>query len=283
MPKPQTLDLSYLKAGRIQPLVTNNIILTLIGCGGTGSWLAPSLARIAYVLREQGKHVQLTFIDPDTIEDKNIPRQNFCAAEIGMNKAVALAARFSAAWGVEILYKTARFQAETTTIHHYVENHLEVLIGCVDNAAARKAIHQNLARSRENSTWWLDCGNTEHAGQVLIGNALVDGSDGSQPQHWLTDKICVRVPSPAVQCPDLLIPRPEEKAKHNLSCADIQIANAQSLAINQVVAAHATDLLLRFLNGTLTRQAMYFDLNSGSARSVYVTRPETKKRKVARV
>ncbi len=275
------IDLSYLKAGRIQPLVTNNIILTLIGCGGTGSWLAPSLARIAYVLREQGKQVQLTFIDPDTIEDKNIPRQNFCAAEIGMNKAVALAARFSAAWGVEIHYLTDPFKAETSTIQGYVENPLEVLIGCVDNAAARKAISQNLSRSRENSTWWLDCGNTEHAGQVLIGNALVDGSDGSQPQHWLTDKICVRVPSPAVQCPDLLIARPEEKTKNNLSCADIQIANAQSLAINVRVAADATDMLLRFLNGTLTRYATYFDLKAGSARSDYCLKPvEAKKRKV---
>lgn len=272
-------DLSYLEAGRIQPLVTNNIVLTLIGCGGTGSWLAPSLARIACVLREQDKNVQLTFIDPDHVEDKNIPRQNFCAAEIGANKAQTLAARFSAAWGLEIHYLTEAFKADTSTIRHRMDNHLEVLIGCVDNARARKAIGENLIRSRASSTWWLDCGNTESAGQVLIGNGLTDDGQGYTSWQWLTDKICTRVPCPSVQIPDLLIPRPEEKTKNNLSCADIQIANAQSLAINQRVAAEATDMLLRFLSGTLTRRATYFDLASGSARSEYCLKPEKKRKK----
>lgn len=276
------IDLSYLKAGRIQPLVTNNIILTLIGCGGTGSWLAPSLARIAYLLREQDKNVHLTFIDPDHVEDKNIPRQNFCAAEVGANKAETLAARFSAAWGVEIHYLEQPFKADTSTIRHYLPDGLEILIGCVDNAKARKAIAENLIRSNAKSTWWLDCGNTEHAGQVLIGNGLKDDDVGYTSWEWLTDKICTRVPCPSVQVPDLLTPRPEEKTKNNLSCAEIQIANAQSLAINQRVAAEATDMLLRFLHGTLTRYATYFDLRSGSARSEYVLKPEKKRKAVAR-
>lgn len=265
------LDLSYLKSARIQPRLTNNIVLTLIGCGGTGSWLAPSLARIASALREQGKEVRVTFVDHDTVEPKNIPRQNFCTAELGLNKAVALAARYSAAWGVEINYITEPFTAQMPTLFEYISDPLQVLIGCVDNAKARQAIHQQVANPRNESMWWLDCGNTEHAGQVLIGNAPIGWE--KQPQWWLNDKVCTRVPSPAIQCPDLLIPRPQEKAK-NLSCADIQLANAQSLAINQNVAGIATDMLIRFLNGTLTRCATYFDLNSGSARSVYCVRPK---------
>jgi len=47
---------------------------------------------------------------------------------------------------------------------------------------------------------------------------------------------------------------------------------AQSLTINQRVAAEAADYLLRMLvTADLNRFASYFDLTAGSGRSVYIT------------
>lgn len=58
----------------------------IIGCGGVGSAIAPSFCLL--------KNTQdVTLIDGDVIERKNLDRQMFGAGEIGMNKAQALAAR----------------------------------------------------------------------------------------------------------------------------------------------------------------------------------------------
>jgi len=69
----------------------------------------------------------------------------------------------------------------------------------------------------------------------------------------------------------LLKPKPEENGKR-MSCAELQAANAQSLAINQRVAAEASDYLMRMLVGPpLRRFATEFDLVTGSARSRPIT------------
>jgi molybdopterin/thiamine biosynthesis adenylyltransferase len=59
----------------------------IIGCGGVGSAILPSFC----LLKSPG---EITLIDGDSIEPKNLNRQMFDAAQIGMNKARALAARY---------------------------------------------------------------------------------------------------------------------------------------------------------------------------------------------
>ena len=75
------LNLDYLNACRLLLPSSDNISLVLVGCGGTGSWLAPHVARVARLLLEKWqKDVQVVFVDPDVVEEKNIYRQNFCHA-----------------------------------------------------------------------------------------------------------------------------------------------------------------------------------------------------------
>jgi tRNA A37 threonylcarbamoyladenosine dehydratase len=59
----------------------------IIGCGGVGSAIVPSFC----LLKSPG---DLTLIDGDTIERKNLNRQMFDAGQIGLNKAQALAGRY---------------------------------------------------------------------------------------------------------------------------------------------------------------------------------------------
>ena len=59
----------------------------IIGCGGVGSAIVPSFC----LLKSPG---DITLVDGDSIEKKNLNRQLFDAAQIGMNKAQALAARY---------------------------------------------------------------------------------------------------------------------------------------------------------------------------------------------
>ena len=90
--------------------------IVVVGVGGTGGHLAPQLARIMWLERENGRDVQMTFVDPDLIEEKNIGRQNFCPASIGQNKALDLAMRFNAAYGLDIAAIPQKFSSSMAGI-----------------------------------------------------------------------------------------------------------------------------------------------------------------------
>lgn len=49
--------------------------------------MAMNLARLAFELKILGKNARIVIVDPDHVEQGNIPRSNFCFAEIGTNKA----------------------------------------------------------------------------------------------------------------------------------------------------------------------------------------------------
>jgi PRTRC genetic system ThiF family protein len=228
------------------------------------------------VLKESSRAVSVTFVDHDYVEEQNIPRQNFCDAELGMSKAVALAHRYGAAWGLEIAVVPERLTQDTRLLD---PRNLTIIVGCVDNAAARKAISLSLKMGGKSvrmgetpRVWWLDCGNSADNGQVLLGSAPSAGHlEGAFP----AGKVCRALPSPALQMPDLLVAKPEELSDKKMSCAEMMAANMQSLAINQRVAAEAADYLMRMLTGQpLKRFATYFDLKSGSARSKAITPEE---------
>lgn len=121
--------------------------------------------------------------------------------------------------------------------------------------------------SLATSFWWLDCGNHATSGQVLLGSHL-----STDPKTYQFHELgCLKIPAPSFQHPELLIPRIEELEGQNLSCEQFALLNAQSLGINQRVAAEAGEYLIQLLTGQLKRFATYFDLISGSAQSIYTT------------
>jgi len=264
------LDTEYLNARKLMLPSPEKIVLHLVGCGGTGSWLAPDIARIALLLREKfHKAVTVVFQDMDVVEEKNVFRQNFCYAEIGKYKAATLAARYGHAWGIETIALTDPFKSKPKCEY----NSLYVLIGCVDNAQARTGLHESLyTTSWTHSNFvWLDCGNTKNYGQILVGTEY--RTDRELPDPFVVNEHCTWLPSPAIQHPELLVPLPEEiQPEGNLSCAELALQDSQGLSINKRVAAEAADFLIKMLiTQNLQRFACYMDLESGSTRSLYIT------------
>jgi len=236
----------------------------LVGCGGTGSHIAQSLARLASHLRDTGgRPLHLTFIDGDVVERKNVGRQLFCPAEIGQNKAQTLAARLSAALGLSI---AAISEMATIDLLRRLRGRsdLTILVGAVDSATGRGAIADLLAD--HTPPIWLDCGNHEHSGQVAVGNTV----NRELLRGCLSlGGICAALPSPHLVYPDLL---KEAPVRPRADCAAAMEDNAQSLMVNQQIAAVAAQYLYQIVvRRQLTMFCTTVDLGGLVMRSLPIT------------
>ncbi|MBD2449004.1 ThiF family adenylyltransferase [Nostoc sp. FACHB-152] len=257
---------TYQQALPVLPRNHTRINFVLVGVGGTGGFLAEDLCRIILQLQRTRKEINFAIVDGDTVELNNISRQNYQQAEIGLPKAETLAARCSAKYGIEITAVCDWFEEDMIRTASWW-NTLTVIIGCVDNSTARSKIHSVLKINSANepaSLFWLDCGNSNYSGQVVIGTHsnfdIVQASNNpDKPQFWL------HLPSPVLVHPELLVPQPEELSDNNLSCAEIQARNYQSLFVNKMTSAIAAQYLLELtLTGGLKKFASYFDLKAMS-------------------
>lgn len=272
------IDLSFAQAAVVMPKEHTKLRIVQVGAGGTGSFTALAIARLMYELKESGKEAELLIVDPDRVESGNIPRSNFCAAEIGSFKAQSLAKRIALAWGLECHYVNELFEADVHLKQSSGDYRaLTVIVGCVDNYHARREMHraveqlQGYQSNDAPNIWWIDAGNGKFSGQVLIGST----TKRIKPEnHFVGSSICRSLPAPSLLHPDLL--ESEKKSKsaelEGLSCPDRVRLGEQSLNINQRVAVEIAEMLAEmFLTRSLKRFAAYFDLESGTSRSLYCT------------
>lgn len=274
-----TIDLNFQKAAVVLPKEHDHVKFVLVGAGGTGSFAAPAIARLAFELGLRGKTTEILIVDPDRVEMGNIPRSNFCHAEVGRFKADTLAIRLALAWGIETGASTQKFDPKRH-LRACNRDHrtLTVLVGCVDNQYARRTIHDALGlanrdrRSEAPSRWWIDSGNGKFSGQVLIGS---ETKRTEASGHFTGTTICRSLPAPSVVHPELL--KKEKVAtgslvRERLSCPERVRVGEQSLNVNQRAAVEIAEMLSSFLlTGSLRRFASYFDLESGTSRSLYCT------------
>lgn len=288
-----TIDTSFARAALCLPKEFTKASFYIIGAGGTGSFAALNVARLCFEMRERGKAVDLTIIDPDRVEANNIPRSNFCAAEIGRFKAQTLAERISQAWGLETGYSCDRFDYEKHIKPRLTgggSKQMTIFVGCVDNHFARREIHRALKSSEPYysteapNAWWVDGGNGKFSGQVLIGSTVkIENAEN----YFATPSICRALPAPSIFHPELLEPEtanppPRESAARPASCPELVRLGEQSLNVNNRVAVEIGEMLTALLlTNSLKRFATYFDLESGTSRSIYCTLEQIEKAHLA--
>lgn len=221
--------------------------VAVVGCGGTGGYVAEGLCRIL----DQDKTILL--VDLDRVEQRNLIRQNFYPSDIGRFKSEALAHRLSEKFKRPIAYSTIPVSM--------LETCPDIIIGCVDNGPARKDIALKVA-SRTNPPmnfykgWWIDAGNGDNYGQVLIGNRTKQYMDHAfeTSQH-----ICISLPLPTMQRPDLLLEAPREP-----DCAEAVARDEQSPTINQMMASLVLEVVRRICAGTCPWMQLYLDMENGT-------------------
>ncbi len=222
----------------------------IVGCGGTGGFVAEGLCRLLPV------NVPLVLVDLDRVEERNLHRQNFFSEDLGELKSEALAHRLSRKYYRPIAYSIVPVSLTPIGFNSLV-------IGCVDNGPARRDIAAKFTATYGNSpAWWVDAGNGENFGQILIGNRT------GSAQYRTTEKgdRFYSLPLPTQQRPDLLRQQPVIT-----SCADIE---EQGPTINQSMAALVIEVVRRMIAGTCPWIQLYLDLELGTLQPVLAT-PET--------
>lgn len=221
--------------------------VVVVGAGGTGSALLPSLARLHHAMVELGHPggIECTVYDDDTVSEFNVGRQGFYPNDVGQYKATLLVNRMNLLMGTN-------WVAEPRRVDSRINLHADLVIGCVDSRRARHAIVQ--AAKRGKCRYYLDCGNEEDRGQVILGEFGKPRND--------------RLPHVGDLFPDMLNPK-NDKADDTPSCSMADALRKQSLVINQAISVQAFNLLWSlFRNGGLVFSAVFVNLATGRTNPV---------------
>ncbi len=236
----------------------------------------------------------MTVYDPDTVSPFNVGRQLFYAPDVGLSKAECLVGRVNMTYGVHWKAVPTEYRAEVNFGHGFTP---DILISCVDTAAARRELHKAFWANRTSiyrqPEYWLDCGNLATVGQVVLGQpgrekedtwprnqefdpdkALWKGQrrkqiDGPDPARtvYYEDKRYIRLPCVTELFPDLMDEGFDETNEPN--CSMVDALKKQSLFVNRTVSAYALDLLWELIReGSVDNQGVYFNLRTRTAQPV---------------
>lgn len=223
--------------------------IVVIGCGGTGSQLLPSLFQLA---SNTNRIESITLVDGDHFEPKNCANQKCLIEEAGDNKATALATRFSYIYpnlninsypyyikNVDDLLSLTRYYSST------------IYIGCVDNNSTRKLISEcfNIVGKSTSfkSAIYIDAGNGDinRSGQVIVGCY----NNGEKVTKSVTDLF-----------PEVL--NEDEDLQNITSCTRISSEHPQNIATNilsaNIIFATLTNIIMF---DKIEKSIIYFDVD----------------------
>jgi len=220
------------------------ISVLVIGCGGTGGEILDRLVRLHFGLLGTGHPagLRVTAVDGDAFSEANIGRQRMTPNDVGQNKARLIIQRLNMAYNLE-------WQA----VPHYLrldEDEIldfDLIITCVDSGQFRYELG-TLAAEGDLDTLWLDIGNGQHDGQIVLGHLCRDARDDE------------RLPNIFDLQSDTLLAGDNDDTP---SCSVAEALQSQDLMINALMADHAMNLLWRLLHeGQLHHHGLRLDIQS---------------------
>lgn len=224
----------------------NPIKVLVVGAGGNGSKVSIGLRHLSAALEAldgPNHRLDITIADGDTIEHHNLVRQAFYPSDIGQNKAVVLANRINLSSGTK--WDAIPRHITSTDV---INLRPDIVIACVDNRAARRAVHEGADHPNSSVTYTLDLGNTATSGQVILGT----------PKHAHHRETGPRLPTAPELHPELVdTSMPEDDTP---SCSTIESLDKQDLYINDTLATHALNLLWQlFRYRQISHHGVYVD------------------------
>src|ERR1700677_1672107 len=226
--------------------------ILVIGAGGTGSAIVMGLPYLDQAMRVWGNRhgLEVVMMDADTVSETNCVRQPFSASDVGQNKATVLINRINLFWGTQWTAMPDHFHARFLNRHY--DWCPDVLIGCVDTRAARKAIESSFTRALRSTCYWLDLGNNAASGQYVLG----------QPLNSRNRRRATRLRTVGELYPEIADTDAGEDPLP--SCSAFEALDRQEPFINQVLATSALAMLARlFRYGVLTHHGAFYNAETG--------------------
>ena len=240
----------------------------VVGAGGTGGYLIPNLARMVSLTSEkfedEGVSHRITIIDADSIEPKNLTRQQFVQPDIGKNKAEIMARRYGRSFGLTIGYIKKYIESPEDLVQLMNSSeHTPVLVDAVDNNKTRLIMKEAMDEyGKTGEILQISSGNEEYAGQVIFNYKNKDiytsvlSSDGATTRN--TPGLFEVFPTAEIgQLPT------------ELSCAEQAISSPQNIHVNMTAANLMFGYVNKILNyRPINELAIFFDTKTQQT-SVY--------------
>ena len=228
-------------------MINTTIKVAVVGVGGTGSYLLSMLSQMNYLfscISNNTVSLRVTSYDPDTVSQFNCGRQNFYTMDIGKNKAQVLTDRLNMGWGTN--WAARQYKYNTNDAHY------DVLFTCVDNIATRIELGRKW-RGKGSATIWIDGGNSEQQGNVILGHLGIPDDEFRLP-NWFD------------LYGDTMLSLEDDPTE---SCSHEQSILKQTYGINHLTALLMSQYLWRLMrHGKLTHHVQMFDLGEGDLSSL---------------
>ena len=251
---------------------TNPISVNLIGAGGTGSKVLTALMEMNHSLIELGHAgLRVRLWDDDIVTNANLGRQRFAESETGLYKSVALINRANRFSGTNWKAETAKFEKDS--LGKLPENaQATIFITCVDSVKARFGIAEIL-KALDNGKYyhhkpkyWLDYGNSQYTGQVLLSTI----GDIKQPNSDIYETVA-NLPMVTDEFGALL--KQSEQQDDTPSCSLAEALEKQDLYINSSLAQMGSSLLWGlFRNGLTEYRGFFLNLKDFRSQPIPVAR-----------
>ena len=236
---------------------TNPISVNLIGAGGTGSKVLTALMEMNHSLIALG-HAGLSvrLWDDDVITEANLGRQRFAECEVGLYKSAALINRANRFSGTNWKAETQKFEKDS--LGKLPENaQATIFITCVDSVKARFGIAEIL-KALDNGKYyhhkpkyWLDYGNSQYTGQVLLSTI----GDIKQPNSDIYETVA-NLPMVTDEFGELL--KQSEQTDDTPSCSLAEALEKQDLYVNATLAQMGCSLLWNMFRFGMTENRGFF-------------------------
>jgi PRTRC genetic system ThiF family protein len=206
--------------------------------------------------------LNVSVYDPDVVSKTNVGRQAFYPSDIGLSKAEILVHRCN------MLMQTSWTAHKEKITGNTRLPRTDIVIGCVDNRAARKAILASIEKNYD-STYYLDFGNRAHDGQVILGQIASRVGGAGQDE--------VLLPHVANLFPEIVDASLDDK-DDTPSCSLAEALEKQSLFINDTVANAGMNLLWElFRYGQISYHGIFINNKTGRVNPLAID-PEAWKR-----
>ena len=237
------------------------VTVNLIGAGGTGSQVLTGLARLDVTLRALGHPgLFVTLYDPDIVTEANIGRQLFGYPDMGLNKAQCLITRINNFFGNDWKAVPDIFPAMLKNACR--DNMANITITCTDNIKSRldlwnilKAVQIPDYCDYATPLYWMDFGNTQTSGQVVLGTVP---KKIKQPASQLYETVgSLKVITRLVKYARV------KEEDSGPSCSLAEALDKQDLFINSTLAQLGCNILWKmFRNGMIEHHGVFLNLGT---------------------